>query len=325
MEQGESAGDAKGRARVTYRVIGDDDEGVRLDNYLARILKGVPRSVIYRILRRGEVRVNKGRAQPSYRLSPGDEVRIPPLEVREDLPAVPSSNLRVVKNLEGQIIYESDTVLVLNKPSGIAAHGGSGIEFGLIEALRALRPQNRFLELAHRLDKETSGCLVVAKRRSALRNLHEQFRQRTVKKRYLALVEGRWERKVNLIEAPLKRRVLRSGERRVGVDFKEGQPSATAFEVEEYLEGATLLSALPHTGRTHQIRVHCAYAGHPVGNDAKYGSEAFNSRLQALGLRRMFLHAHKISFDDPSGGGTIRLEAPPDRDLLSIIEKLRPL
>lgn len=325
MEQGESAGDAKGRARVTYRVIGDDDEGVRLDNYLARILKGVPRSVIYRILRRGEVRVNKGRAQPSYRLSPGDEVRIPPLEVREDLPAVPSSNLRVVRNLEGQIIYESDTVLVLNKPSGIAAHGGSGIEFGLIEALRALRPQNRFLELAHRLDKETSGCLVVAKRRSALRNLHEQFRQRTVKKRYLALVEGRWERKVNLIEAPLKRRVLRSGERRVGVDFKEGQPSATAFEVEEYLEGATLLSALPHTGRTHQIRVHCAYAGHPVGNDAKYGSEAFNSRLQGLGLRRMFLHAHKISFDDPSGGGTIRLEAPPDRDLLSIIEKLRPL
>lgn len=325
MEQGESAGDAKGRARVTYRVIGDDDEGVRLDNYLARILKGVPRSVIYRILRRGEVRVNKGRAQPSYRLSPGDEVRIPPLEVREDLPAVPSSNLRVVRNLEGQIIYESDTVLVLNKPSGIAAHGGSGIEFGLIEALRALRPQNRFLELAHRLDKETSGCLVVAKRRSALRNLHEQFRQRTVKKRYLALVEGRWERKVNLIEAPLKRRVLRSGERRVGVDFKEGQPSATAFEVEEYLEGATLLSALPHTGRTHQIRVHCAYAGHPVGNDAKYGSEAFNSRLQALGLMRMFLHAHKISFDDPSGGGTIRLEAPPDRDLLSIIEKLRPL
>ena len=325
MEQGESAGDAKGRARVTYRVIGDDDEGVRLDNYLARILKGVPRSVIYRILRRGEVRVNKGRAQPSYRLSPGDEVRIPPLEVREDLPAVPSSNLRVVKNLEGQIIYESDTVLVLNKPSGIAAHGGSGIEFGLIEALRALRPQNRFLELAHRLDKETSGCLVVAKRRSALRNLHEQFRQRTVKKRYLALVEGRWERKVNLIEAPLKRRVLRSGERRVGVDFKEGQPSATAFEVEEYLEGATLLSALPHTGRTHQIRVHCAYAGHPVGNDAKYGSEAFNSRLQGLGLRRMFLHAHKISFDDPSGEGAIRLEAPPDRDLLSIIEKLRPL
>lgn len=325
MEQGESAGDAKGRARVTYRVIGDDDEGVRLDNYLARILKGVPRSVIYRILRRGEVRVNKGRAQPSYRLSPGDEVRIPPLEVREDLPAVPSSNLRVVRNLEGQIIYESDTVLVLNKPSGIAAHGGSGIEFGLIEALRALRPQNRFLELAHRLDKETSGCLVVAKRRSALRNLHEQFRQRTVKKRYLALVEGRWERKVNLIEAPLKRRVLRSGERRVGVDFKEGQPSATAFEVEEYLEGATLLSALPHTGRTHQIRVHCAYAGHPVGNDAKYGSEAFNSRLQGLGLRRMFLHAHKISFDDPSGGGTISLEAPPDRDLLSIIEKLRPL
>lgn len=308
--------------KVTYKIIDKEDATQRLDNYLARVLKGVPRSMIYRILRRGEVRVNKGRVSPSYKLQAGDEVRIPPVRVTNAPVFIPSSNLHIVKDLENKILFENDAFLVVNKPAGIAAHGGSGIEFGLIESLRALRPESKFLELAHRLDRETSGCLIVAKRRSALRNLHEQFRQRIVKKRYLTLVPGKWDRKVNLVNAPLVRNELRSGERMVEVS-RNGAPSTTAFDVVEFLDGATLLAAMPHTGRTHQIRVHCAYKGHPVGNDDKYGDKIFNQRLNSLGLKRMFLHAQKITFEDPTTGELLKIEAPLDESLLAIIEKLR--
>lgn len=308
--------------KVTYKIIDKEDATQRLDNYLARVLKGVPRSMIYRILRRGEVRVNKGRVSPSYKLQAGDEVRIPPVRVTNAPVFIPSSNLHIVKDLENKILFENDAFLVVNKPAGIAAHGGSGIEFGLIESLRALRPESKFLELAHRLDRETSGCLIVAKRRSALRNLHEQFRQRIVKKRYLTLVPGKWDRKVNLVNAPLVRNELRSGERMVEVS-RNGAPSTTAFDVVEFLDGATLLAAMPHTGRTHQIRVHCAYKDHPVGNDDKYGDKIFNQRLNSLGLKRMFLHAQKITFEDPTTGELLKIEAPLDESLLAIIEKLR--
>ena len=223
--------------KVSYRIADENDEGQRLDNYLARILKGVPRSMLYRILRRGEVRVNKGRVTPSYKLKAGDNIRIPPVTVTEGPVTIPSSNLHLVQDLKDRILFENDDLLVVNKPAGLAAHGGSGIEFGLIESLRALKPEQRFLELAHRLDKETSGCLIVAKRRSALRNLHEQFRQRIVKKRYLTLVPGKWDRRVHLVDAPLVRNELRSGERMVEVSFKNGAPSSTGFDVVGFCPG----------------------------------------------------------------------------------------
>lgn len=212
---------------------------------------------------------------------------------------------------------------MVNKPAGLAAHGGSGIEFGLIESLRALKPEQRFLELAHRLDKETSGCLIVAKRRSALRNLHEQFRQRIVKKRYLTLVPGKWDRRVHLVDAPLVRNELRSGERMVEVSFKNGAPSSTGYDVVEFLNGATLMAAMPHTGRTHQIRVHSAYVKHPVGGDEKYGDKDFNAFLKSIGLKRMFLHAFKITFINPADGKMLKVEAPLPPELEHAVEILR--
>lgn len=310
------------RNGVTYRVIAVADEGQRIDNYLLRVLRGVPRSRIYRLLRRGEIRVNKSRVPPAYRLNAGDELRIPPVSIQETGVLRPSPALQVIRRLEEMILYEDGSLLVLNKPSGMAAHGGSGIEFGIIEALRALRPAQHDLELCHRLDRETSGCLIVAKRRSALRNLHSQFRQRRVQKQYVALVSGQWERRLRLIDAPLTRRVLSSGERRVEVNFKAGEPSVTAFEIEQSFNHATLLLAMPRTGRTHQIRVHCAYAHHPVGNDEKYGSPAFNAALHGMGLERMFLHARQIIFEDPQSGRTLNIKAPLDPALQHVLEAL---
>ncbi len=309
---------------VTYKTITADDEGQRLDNYLARTLRGVPRSLLYRILRRGEVRVNRGRVQPSYKLQRGDEIRIPPVRVTAEKVTVPSSNLRLVQDLKDRILYESREIIVINKPAGLASHGGSGIEFGLIEALKSLRPEQSFLELAHRLDRETSGCLIIAKRRSALRNLHEQFRARVVKKRYLALVSGIWDRRQKLIEAPLIRNELKSGERMVMVNFKEGSPAATGFEIEKKLDNATLIAALPHSGRTHQIRVHCAYVRHPIAGDDKYGDRTFNEAMKKAGLQRMFLHALRISFLDPTDGQMLKVEAPLPKDLEDVVRALTP-
>ena len=308
---------------VTYQTANENDEGQRLDNYLARNLKGVPRSMIYRILRRGEVRVNKGRVSPSYKLTEADVIRIPPVTVTEGPVTIPSSNLHLVQDLRNRILFENEDLLVVDKPAGLAAHGGSGIEFGLIEALRALMPEQRFLELAHRLDKETSGCLIVAKRRSALRHLHEQFRQRIVKKRYITLVPGKWDRRVQLVDAPLIRNELRSGERMVEVNFKKGAPSSTGFDVIEFLDGATLMAAMPHTGRTHQIRVHCAYVKHPVGGDDKYGDKEFNERLKSLGLKRMFLHAAKVTFLNPKDNSVLKIEGPMPEEFEQALKLLR--
>ena len=308
---------------VTYQTANENDEGQRLDNYLARNLKGVPRSMIYRILRRGEVRVNKGRVSPSYKLKEGDVIRIPPVTVTEGPVTIPSSNLHLVQDLRNRILFDYFFLLVVDKPAGLAAHGGRGIEFGLIEALRALMPEQRFLELAHRLDKETSGCLIVAKRRSALRHLHEQFRQRIVKKRYITLVPGKWDRRVQLVDAPLIRNELRSGERMVEVNFKKGAPSSTGFDVIEFLDGATLMAAMPHTGRTHQIRVHCAYVKHPVGGDDKYGDKEFNERLKSLGLKRMFLHAAKVTFLNPKDNSVLKIEGPMPEEFEQALKLLR--
>ena len=314
-------GDGPG-ARVTHRLISADEAGQRLDNYLARLLRGVPHSRIYSMLRRGEVRVNGSRAAPSVRLQAGDRLRLPPVSLPPPAAAVvPGAAL--LRQLEGRILHEDGSLLIVNKPAGLAAHGGSGLECGLIEALRALRPGLECMELCHRLDRDTSGCLIVAKGRAALRSLHEQFRQRRIAKRYLALVSGSWERRLRRLEAPLRRRRLPSGELRVEVSFRAGEPSVTAFEIVQAFGTATLLAAMPRTGRTHQIRVHCAYAGHPVGNDDKYGDERFNAELQAQGLRRMFLHAQRIAFEDPRSGRRLKIEAPLDQELQRILSLYR--
>ncbi|VTU06361.1 23S rRNA pseudouridine(955/2504/2580) synthase RluC [Actinobacillus porcinus] len=309
-------------AAVKMLEISEDEAGQRIDNYLLAKLKGVPKSLIYRIVRKGEVRVNKGRIKPEYKLQCGDVVRVPPVRVSEKTQAPVSSKLNKVASLEQQIIFEDDCLLVINKPSGIAVHGGSGLSFGVIEGLRALRPEARFLELVHRLDRDTSGILLVAKKRSALRHLHEQLRIKTVQKDYLALVRGQWQSHVKVVQAPLLKNELASGERIVKVS-PEGKPSETRFSIEERYPTATLVKASPVTGRTHQIRVHTLHAGHPIALDDKYGDKDFDAEMRALGLNRLFLHAASIRFEHPKTGETLRLNAPLDEKMKAILKKLR--
>lgn len=299
--------------------IGDDEAGQRLDNFLLARLRGVPRSLVYRIVRSGEVRVNSARPKPQQRLQAGDRVRLPPLRVPGREPAaVPGS--RLLASLAGRVLYEDETLLVIDKPSGLAVHGGSGVSSGLIEALRALRPDCRSLELVHRLDRDTSGCIMVAKKRAMLRFLHEALREGRVGKSYLALVEGRWPRRRTRVSAALEKNVVSSGERIVRAS-EEGKPSETEFAVLRNYAGATLVEARPLTGRTHQIRVHARHAGHPIAGDDKYGSREFNRRMRELGLKRLFLHASAIRLRLPSGR-ELSVEAPLDPELEAFIARL---
>ncbi len=308
--------------QVQWVTITDDHAGQRIDNFLITYLKGVPKSLIYRLLRKGEVRVNKKRIKPEYKLAEGDELRIAPIRVSEPKPdALPSANLDKVKQLEKHIIYEDTVMLVLNKPSGIAVHGGSGLNFGVIEALRALRPQDRNLELVHRIDRATSGLLMVAKKRSALKHLQEQLRQKTMRKQYQCLVKGRWPERRRAIQAPLLKRELNSGERAVSVS-PEGKPSETRFKILQRFERATLMEASPVTGRTHQIRVHSQYAGHPIACDERYGDDHFDHQMRQLGLDRLFLHAFRLTFTHPVDEKSMILEAPLEPKLLQLIKKL---
>lgn len=299
-----------------------ENAGQRIDNFLRTQLKGVPKSMIYRILRKGEVRVNKKRIKPEYKLEDGDQVRIPPVRVAERDDQAVSPKLEKVASLASAIIYEDEAILVLNKPSGTAVHGGSGLSFGVIEGLRALRPEARFLELVHRLDRDTSGLLLVAKKRSALRSLHEQLREKGMQKDYLALVRGSWPSHLKVVQAPLLKNILQSGERIVRVN-SEGKPSETRFKVEERFAMATLVKASPVTGRTHQIRVHTLHAGHPIAFDDRYGEREFDSQLASTGLRRLFLHAAAITFIHPQSGEKMRLEAPLDEALRRCLQQLR--
>ncbi|MGG4663019.1 23S rRNA pseudouridine(955/2504/2580) synthase RluC [Providencia vermicola] len=308
--------------QVQFIDISDDEAGQRIDNFLLAKLKGVPKSMIYRIIRKGEVRVNKGRIKPEYKLVEGDQVRVPPVRVAErEVPAV-SAKLDKVAALANCILFEDDSILVLNKPSGTAVHGGSGLSFGVIEGLRALRPEARFLELVHRLDRDTSGILLVAKKRSALRALHEQLRLKTMQKDYLALVRGHWQSHVKVVQAPLLKNILQSGERVVKVS-SEGKPSETRFKIEERFDNATLVKASPVTGRTHQIRVHTLYAGHPIAFDNRYGDELFDSQLADTGLNRLFLHASALKFTHPKTGEEMRLQAPMGPELNHCLKVLR--
>jgi 23S rRNA pseudouridine955/2504/2580 synthase len=284
-------------------------------------MKGVPRSHLYRVLRRGEVRVNKGRVQPSYRLQEGDLVRIPPLRVAETVPAERPSEPKL-RRLADAILYEDDRIIVVNKPSGLAVHGGSGLSYGLIEAMRALRPKAQELELVHRLDRDTSGCLLVSKRRSALRELHRLMRAKTVDKRYIALLAGSLPEVATTAKAALRKNVLRSGERVVRVDLAEGKPAETVFRPLRKIGALTLVEAEPVTGRTHQIRVHAAYLGAPVAGDEKYGREEVNRRLRSAGLKRLFLHASALSFQPGYSDHPVRVVAPLPAELERVIANL---
>ena len=309
---------------VQFLTISDDEAGQRIDNYLLNKLKGVPKSLISRIVRKGEVRINKGRIKPEYKLQAGDILRIPPVRISEKEQPQISNKLNKVNQLENQIIFEDDYLLAINKPSGIAVHGGSGLSFGVIEALRALRPEARFLELVHRLDRDTSGILLIAKKRSVLRHLHEQLRIKTIQKDYLALVRGQWQSHCKVVQAPLLKNELSSGERIVRVS-EQGKPSETRFSIEERYIAATLIKASPITGRTHQIRVHTQYAGHPIALDDKYGDAEFDRQMRELGLDRLFLHAFSLCFEHPKTGETLRLNAPLDGKMKNILQKLRAI
>lgn len=296
-----------------------EHDGQRIDNYLRTELKGAPKSLVYRILRTGEVRVNKGRAKPDSRVHAGDIVRIPPLRLSEEVP------VRVGESLESAlaeaVLFEDEHLLVLNKPSGLAVHAGSGIKVGVIEALRSLRPEVAGLELAHRLDRETSGVLVLAKDRPTLMELHELLRGDGVKKTYLALVRGNWPDKLAKVDAPLEKNTLRGGERLVEVR-DDGKQSLTLFKVKQRYPLATLVEASPVTGRTHQIRVHAAHADHPIAGDDKYGDAEFDRSLKQYGLGRLFLHAGRIEVPRPRGQKPLRVEAPLPHDLSRVIDGL---
>ncbi len=303
-----------------YQLVVDaHGEGQRIDNFLFTRLKGVPKSRIYRILRTGEVRVNRGRIRQDYRLKEGDVVRVPPLR-RGEGQGKPQPDTRALEVLRGRVLFEDRSLLVLDKPAGLAVHGGSGLSYGVIEALRALRPEAPFLELVHRLDRETSGCLVVAKRRPALRALHALLREGDVTKTYLALVGGDLPRSIE-VRASLRKNVLQSGERVVRAS-EEGKAALTRIEPLARAGAVTLVRATPRTGRTHQIRVHAAEAGHPIAGDTKYGDPELNRTLRMAGLRRLFLHAQALRFPHPEGGEPVEVDAPLPAELRTVLAAL---
>ncbi|WP_150428806.1 RluA family pseudouridine synthase [Dechloromonas sp. CZR5] len=298
-----------GNNSVAYVVIGDEEQGQRLDNFLIRCCKGVPKSHIYRILRSGEVRVNSKRVDATYRLRAGDNLRIPPIRIAER----PQNEVdeAAKQRVDLPVIYEDEAMLVIDKPEGVAVHGGSGVSFGVIEALRRQRPQAKFLELAHRLDRETSGVLLVGKKRLALTALHDMFREHGAgaDKRYLVLVKGRWMNNTQHVKLPLHKYLTEGGERRVSVD-PQGKASHTVFRLLARWPEMSLLEAQLKTGRTHQIRVHLAHLGFPILGDEKYGDFALNKQLKRDGLKRMALHAWRMAFRHPLTASPLECVAP---------------
>lgn len=303
--------------------VGDESAGQRLDNFLIRVLKGVPKTHVYRIIRSGEVRVNKGRAAADTRVATGDVVRLPPVRISE---AVARKQEQPAPAREFPVLFEDEHLLAIDKPAGVAVHGGSGVSFGVIEQLRQARPTAKFLELVHRLDRETSGILLVAKKRSALNKLQDQFRDRETGKTYLALVTGAWPANRKVIDLPLHKYLLADGERRVKVvakDDPDGMRSVTLVKVAEQLAGFTLLEVTIKTGRTHQIRVHLSSQGHPIAGDDKYGDFERNKALLKQGLKRMFLHAWRLQFDHPASGERISLQSPLPQELQTFTSHAR--
>jgi 23S rRNA pseudouridine955/2504/2580 synthase len=302
---------------ATWRNVDETSQDQRIDNYLQKILKGVPKSHIYRILRSGEVRVNSRRVQASYRLQDGDKIRLPPIRTSEKPVRAGSGPV-----FSGPVLFEDEDLLIVDKPSGVAVHGGSGISSGVIEQLRIARPGLRFLELVHRLDRDTSGVLILAKKRTALTGLHAQLREGAVRKHYLALVLGEWKDAKRNVKAALHKYVNSSGERRVVVD-DEGQQAHTVFRLVRNLPGYSLLDAELKTGRTHQIRVHLAHVGFPIAGDDKYGDFDVNKRLAKVGLKRMFLHAASLEFSHPRSAQLVRVEAPLAPELQRFLQSVQ--
>jgi 23S rRNA pseudouridine955/2504/2580 synthase len=298
------------KPQVTWLEVGEESEAQRIDNFLLRQLKGVPKSHVYRVLRSGEVRVNSGRVKPEYRLKIGDRVRVPPVRV-----ATPAAK-PLPKAVEFPVVFEDSALIVVDKPSGVAVHGGSGVSFGVIESLRAARPQAKLLELAHRLDRDTSGLLVVAKKRSALVELHRMLREGEVEKIYVAAVKGVPAKRSFEINQALHKYVNAKGERRVAVK-EGGMEAVTRAKLLAAAGGLSLLELKLLTGRTHQIRVHLAHAGHPVLGDDKYGDFELNRALARQGVRRLLLHARRLAFAHPVSGEALRLEAPMPEDMLA--------
>jgi 23S rRNA pseudouridine955/2504/2580 synthase len=305
---------------VRHVEVGPRHAGQRLDNFLLTALKGVPRSHIYRLLRKGEVRVNKGRAKPETRLKEGDIVRLPPVRTR-----APERRLADPDRfawLDDRILYEDDALLVIDKPPGLAVHGGSGVSVGLIEALRARRGEGAALELAHRLDRDTSGCLIIAKTREALLGLHRMLKEGSLRKTYLALLAGRWKGGEQTVEAALEKGRDVAGEKRVAVS-EEGRAARSVFRPRDRFRDATLVEIDLHTGRTHQARVHAAHLGLPIAGDEKYGDRDDNRRFRRLGVKRLFLHAWRLSFPHPVTGQLLRVEAPLPDDLSRGLDQVR--
>ena len=300
---------------VTWLEVGEESEGQRIDNFLLRIAKGVPKSHIYHVLRSGEVRVNKGRVQAEYRLKYGDRVRVPPMRTAER----PAQTAVPARDFE--IAFEDEALIVVDKPSGVAVHGGSGVSFGVIEQLRRARPLAKFLELAHRLDSETSGLLVVAKKRVALTKLHDLFRDGGINKRYLAMVKGRWRNELQHVKLPLHKYLTADGERRVSVDA-EGKAAHSIVRLVARWENFSLVEVELKTGRTHQIRVHLSHLGFPIAGDDKYGDFPLNKDLQKAGLRRMFLHAAKLALPHPLSAAPVELESPLPLELRRFTDTL---
>lgn len=308
------------KSKVQYLLVQEEFSGQRIDNFLISYLKGVPKSRIYRMLRSGEVRVNKKRAEPSYRLQKDDSIRIPPLCLGEVAKQVPPNKM-TRSILAQRILYEDEFILVLNKPSGMSVHAGSTVRIGVIEALRAMYPKLPQLELAHRLDSDTSGCLVLAKKRSILRELHKILREGGMRKVYIALTKGQWKPAECRVDAPLQKYHLKGGERVVKI-HPEGKASLTVFNPLVFFNEATLVEVYLYTGRTHQIRVHAQYLNHPIAGDERYGDADFNAHLRQMGLKRLFLHAKYIEFILPTSSRHIRVEAPLDTELQSVLDNL---
>lgn len=310
---------------VRFVTIDSHNEGQRVDNFLITFLKGVPKTLVYRIIRKGEVRVNKKRVKAVYRLQAGDVVRVPPVRVAEKAEDMPVSK-ELAQALESAVLKETDDWLVINKPQGLAVHAGSGIQGGLIENIRQIRPEGSYLELVHRLDKDTSGCLLIAKNRKALNFLQEQLKAKAFRKKYHALAVGRWPQALTEVDKPLKKHDVGGRERVVKVDLKEGKPSLTRFRVLKRLNAqgvqCTLVEAEPVTGRTHQIRVHAQSVGHSLVGDVKYGDDKVHLHFKGLGFKRLFLHAASLGFPDPATGTFIEIRAPYEASLQSILERL---
>jgi len=318
-------------------LVDDEDAGQRLDNFLMRQLKGVPKTHIYRIIRSGEVRVNKGRASAERRIAAGDQIRLPPVRTSERADAKAqamndgAAGGGSAPAREFPLLFEDDGLLVIDKPAGVAVHGGSGVSFGVIEQLRMARPQARFLELVHRLDRETSGILLIAKKRSVLKNLQEQFRDRTTGKTYLALVAGQWPQKLKVLDKSLHKYLLPDGERRVKVVAREhpdAMPSLSLVKVVRQSSTHSLLEVTIKTGRTHQIRIHLAHEGMAIVGDDKYGDFALNKSLQRaterVPLRRMFLHAWRLQFSHPTTGSVMQLQAELPAELAQFLDHVLP-